>query len=165
MPHSTLKSLRGCWRSTAMAAWGSVSIEADGKCLCCSVIGNALGKCQFVVDNNYCTNSLSSQPSLKKTVYICSKYSLTSTETDRVWFIVLNSHCCKTSVSYWLVHWINFSLYYSYLICLAILTLYHFFRTFFFTGITNYVIWLSIHVYYFSFPSSLFWASFLKHLF
>ena len=49
-----------------MAAWGSVSIEADGKCLCCSVIGNALGKCQFVVDNNYCTNSFSSQPSFKK---------------------------------------------------------------------------------------------------
>ena len=24
--------------------------EADGKCLCCSVVGNALGKCQFVVD-------------------------------------------------------------------------------------------------------------------
>ena len=30
----------------------SVSIEADGKRLCCSVIGNALGKCQFVVDNS-----------------------------------------------------------------------------------------------------------------
>ena len=26
-------------------------IEADGKCPCCSVTGNALGKCQFVVDN------------------------------------------------------------------------------------------------------------------
>ena len=38
-------------KSTAMAAWGSFSIEADGKCLCCSVIGNALGKCQFVVDS------------------------------------------------------------------------------------------------------------------
>ena len=25
-------------------------IEASGKCICCSVIGNALGKCQFVVD-------------------------------------------------------------------------------------------------------------------
>ena len=30
--------------------WGSVSIEADGKGLCCSLIGNALGKCQFVAD-------------------------------------------------------------------------------------------------------------------
>ena len=28
------------------------AIKADGKCLCCSVIGNALGKCQFVVDNS-----------------------------------------------------------------------------------------------------------------
>ena len=34
-----------------MATWGSVSAEADGKCLCCSVIGNVLGKCQFVVDS------------------------------------------------------------------------------------------------------------------
>ena len=47
MPHSTLNSLGDCWRS---AAWGSISIEADGKCLHCSVIGNALGKCQCVVD-------------------------------------------------------------------------------------------------------------------
>ena len=28
----------------------SFSIEADDKYLCCSVIGDALGKCQFVVD-------------------------------------------------------------------------------------------------------------------
>ena len=33
-----------------MAAWGSISIEVDGKCLCRSVVGNALVKCQFVVD-------------------------------------------------------------------------------------------------------------------
>ena len=33
-----------------MAAWGSVCVDADGKCLCGSVIGSALGKCQFVVD-------------------------------------------------------------------------------------------------------------------
>ena len=52
VPHSTLNSLRGCWRSTAIAAWGSISTEADGKCLCCSVTGNALGKCQFVVDTS-----------------------------------------------------------------------------------------------------------------
>jgi len=50
VPHSTLNSLRGCWRSSAIAAWGLVSVEADGKCLCCSVVGNALAKCQFVVD-------------------------------------------------------------------------------------------------------------------
>ena len=42
MPHSILNSLRGCWRSAATAAWGSVSIETDGKCLCYSVIGSAL---------------------------------------------------------------------------------------------------------------------------
>ena len=30
----------------------SVSTEADGKCLCCSVVGNALGECQFVVDSS-----------------------------------------------------------------------------------------------------------------
>ena len=52
MPHSTLDSLRDCCRSTARAAWGSVSVEADGKCLCCSVLGGALGKCQFVVDTS-----------------------------------------------------------------------------------------------------------------
>ena len=50
MPHSTLNSLRDCWRSTAIAAWGSISVEADSKCLCYSVIGRAFGKCQFVVD-------------------------------------------------------------------------------------------------------------------
>ena len=50
VPPSTLNSLRGCWRSTAIAAWGSISVEADGKCLCCSVVGNAIGKCQFVLD-------------------------------------------------------------------------------------------------------------------
>ena len=41
---------RGLLKAKAIAAWSSVSIKADGKCLCCSVIGNALGKCQFVVD-------------------------------------------------------------------------------------------------------------------
>ena len=49
---STLNSLRDCWRSTAIAAWGSITVEAGSKCLWCSVIGNALGKCQFVVDSN-----------------------------------------------------------------------------------------------------------------
>ena len=51
MPHSTLNSLGGCFRSTAIAAWCSISVKADDKCLCCPVIGSALGKCQFVVDN------------------------------------------------------------------------------------------------------------------
>ena len=50
MPHSTLNFLRGCFRSTAIASWGSVSLEADGKRLCGSFVGNALDKCQFVVD-------------------------------------------------------------------------------------------------------------------
>ena len=45
--HSILNSLRDCWRSRAIAAWASIVIEADGKCLCCSV--SALGKCQIVV--------------------------------------------------------------------------------------------------------------------
>ena len=30
-----------------------ISIEGDGKSLCFSVFGNALGKCQFVVDSSY----------------------------------------------------------------------------------------------------------------
>ena len=34
MPHSTVNSLGGCWRSTATAAQGSVSTEADGKYPC-----------------------------------------------------------------------------------------------------------------------------------
>ena len=29
------------------------NLEANGKCLCCSVVGNALGKCQFVVDSRF----------------------------------------------------------------------------------------------------------------
>ena len=50
VPHATLNSLRDCWRATAIAALGSIFIEADGKRLCCSVVGNALGKCQFIVE-------------------------------------------------------------------------------------------------------------------
>ena len=53
MRHCTLNSLRGSSRSTTIAAWGSVAVEADGKCLYCSVIGNALGKCQLVVGNSF----------------------------------------------------------------------------------------------------------------
>ena len=34
------------YRSTCL------SIEAGGKCLCCPVISNALGKCQFVADKS-----------------------------------------------------------------------------------------------------------------
>ena len=37
-------------KSAAIAAWASVSVEAGGKCLCCS-FGNVLAKCQFVVDS------------------------------------------------------------------------------------------------------------------
>ena len=48
-----LNFLQGCWRSNAIAAWCLISLEADGKCLCCSLVGNALGKCQFVVDTVY----------------------------------------------------------------------------------------------------------------
>ena len=33
-----------------IAAQGSVSVEVDGKCHCCSVVGNALGNCQLVAD-------------------------------------------------------------------------------------------------------------------
>ena len=33
-------------------------LEADDKCLCGSVIGNALGKCQFVVNKRYKKNGL-----------------------------------------------------------------------------------------------------------
>ena len=55
--HSTLNSLRGCWTLTAIAAKSSISIVADGKCLCCSVIHNALGKHQFVVDKFIIGNS------------------------------------------------------------------------------------------------------------
>ena len=38
-PFSTLNFLRGCWRSTAAVAQGSVSAEAEGKCPRCSVTG------------------------------------------------------------------------------------------------------------------------------
>ena len=50
VPRSTLKSLWGCWKSIALAEWGSISMQAEGKCLCRSLIGNALNKWQFVVD-------------------------------------------------------------------------------------------------------------------
>ena len=50
VPLSTLQYLGRCRMSTAAAPQGSVSTQADGKCLRCSVVGNALGKCQFVVD-------------------------------------------------------------------------------------------------------------------
>ena len=50
VPRSTLKSLWGCWKLIALAEWGSISVEAEGKCLCRSLFGNALNKWQFVVD-------------------------------------------------------------------------------------------------------------------
>ena len=40
VPHFILNFLRGCGKTTAIGAWGSISAEADGKCLCCSVVGN-----------------------------------------------------------------------------------------------------------------------------
>lgn len=46
---TTLSSLKGCRRSAAAAAQGSISMEADGECPC-PVVSNALGSCQFVVD-------------------------------------------------------------------------------------------------------------------
>ena len=49
VPHSTLNSLRDCWRSLAIAAWGSISVEAGGKCLC-SVVSNTFVKRQSVAD-------------------------------------------------------------------------------------------------------------------
>ena len=33
---------QGLLNSAAIAAWASVFLEADGKCLCCSIAGNAL---------------------------------------------------------------------------------------------------------------------------
>ena len=72
MPHSTLNSLRDCWRSTGIAAWGSVSVDADGKCLCCSVIGSALGKCQFVADTFLLkTNTLLLKPVFVSVILSC----------------------------------------------------------------------------------------------
>ena len=44
------ESPQGLLKVNSQAAWGSISVEADGKCICCSVVGSALGKCQFVVD-------------------------------------------------------------------------------------------------------------------
>jgi len=41
---------QGLLKVNGIAALGSIFIEADGKGLCCSVISNALGKCQFVVE-------------------------------------------------------------------------------------------------------------------
>ena len=45
------ESPRGLLKVNSRAAWGSVSAEADGRCLCCSVLGSALGKRQFVADS------------------------------------------------------------------------------------------------------------------
>ena len=44
------ESPQGLLKVNSQAAWGSISVEADDKCICCSVVGSALGKCQFVVD-------------------------------------------------------------------------------------------------------------------
>ena len=48
----------GLLKATSCSSVGSISVEADGKCLCGSVIDSALGKCQFVVDSgNLCSSS------------------------------------------------------------------------------------------------------------
>ena len=49
MPHSSLTP-SGVLKVSSYGSRGSISVEADGKRLCCSVVGDALGKCQFVVD-------------------------------------------------------------------------------------------------------------------
>ena len=49
-PGAWSSSLHSYWKATAIGACGSLSIEADGKSLCCSVTGSALGQCHFVVD-------------------------------------------------------------------------------------------------------------------
>ena len=51
VPLSTLQYLRRCRRSTAPAPQGSISAEADDKCLV-QFLANVLGKCQFVVDKS-----------------------------------------------------------------------------------------------------------------
>ena len=86
MLHSTLNSLRGCCRSTAIAAWGSISIGADGKRLCCSVLGNALGKCQSVVDtgNKLLLGNL--EALLPEPGTLQSKESLESDRTEQLHF-------------------------------------------------------------------------------
>ena len=55
IPWSTEPSLhpelpQGLLKVNRYGSWGLVCVDADDKCLCCSVIGSALGKCQFVVD-------------------------------------------------------------------------------------------------------------------
>ena len=66
MPHCTLNSLWGCWRSTAIAAWGSISVEIEGKCLYCSLVCNALGKCQLAVDKGWAGNGVVSEENTRQ---------------------------------------------------------------------------------------------------
>ena len=48
----------GLLKATSCSSVGSISVEAEGECLCGSGIDSALGKCQFVVDSgNLCSSS------------------------------------------------------------------------------------------------------------
>ena len=48
----------GLLKATSCSSVGSISVEAEGECLCGSGIDSAHGKCQFVVDSgNLCSSS------------------------------------------------------------------------------------------------------------
>ena len=48
---------QGLLKANSYSSLGFNLIEADGKCLCCSVVGNGLGKCQYVVDSSNMSHS------------------------------------------------------------------------------------------------------------
>ena len=52
-----------------------ISAEADGKGLCCSLIGNAIGKCQLVTDNHQHHMKAPSQPQFSSVELNCSVVS------------------------------------------------------------------------------------------
>ena len=69
-----------CWRWTPEAAQASISTEAGGKCPC-SVTGNTLGKCPFVVDTAHTriiwvntVNTLGTGPGIKHASETLSYY-------------------------------------------------------------------------------------------
>ena len=100
MPPSTLNSLGGCWRSTAIPARGSISIEADGKGLCCSATGNALGRCQFVVDTTNPNLGLLAR-TVKPTHWPWAVGKEWAVFTAGWWARSLNSWCSKQPSSLW----------------------------------------------------------------
>ena len=64
IPWSTSVSLhselpQGMLKVNSCSRTGLISIEADGKFPCCSVIGNAIGKCKFVDRSNPCRGAFS----------------------------------------------------------------------------------------------------------